>query len=411
LSRASGPDAAVGMDGYASVGAPCHATVKASEEDFQVEELVALEALGGLGQGGFPLYRVEKRSIDTMHMARELGVALRSRVSYAGLKDKKAVAVQFVTPASKKSARPQTVVRPRFTAELVGFLPRPMSRTSLRGNRFRVTLRDCCGEVADRVGEVFALAERRRLPNFYGHQRFGGPGGGTHIVGREIVGGRFEGAAEVMLTEPRPGDDQRAKAAREEMRRGNYRAGADALPASQDTERRVARRLADNPGDFVGALRAVDVRLRRLFVHAYQSYIFNRTVSLALAEGIDFSKYEHGDNWSSPPEGGGTTRIGGVNDPPPPGAVPMVQLVGYAYRDYGSRFDSLAEEVLKAEGVRARDFYVDEMPEVSAEGGFRLPHLSAAGLSCEVKGPVCVLGFTLGRGQYATVLLREVTKS
>jgi hypothetical protein len=33
----------------------------------------------------FPVYGVTKRSIDTMHMARELSAALRSRVNYAGL--------------------------------------------------------------------------------------------------------------------------------------------------------------------------------------------------------------------------------------------------------------------------------------------------------------------------------------
>ena len=88
----------------------------------------------------------------------------------------------------------------------------------------------------------------------------------------------------------------------------------------------------------------------------------------------------------------------------------MVQLPGYAYRDYGSRFDSLAKEVMAQEGVSAKDFYVAEMQEASAEGGFRIPHMTIADATCETEGEVAVLGFTLARGQYATILLREVVK-
>ena len=51
----------------------------------------------------YPLYRVEKRSIDTLHMERSLSEALRNRLSYGGMKDKRAVAVQYVTPTITKS--------------------------------------------------------------------------------------------------------------------------------------------------------------------------------------------------------------------------------------------------------------------------------------------------------------------
>ncbi len=118
-----------------------------------------------------------------------------------------------------------------------------------------------------------------------------------------------------------------------------------------------------------------------------------------------------GDNWAdTSPDGLVTSPPRGVRDNPAPGAVPMVQVAGYAFRDYGSRFDRCLKGVLEAEGVEPGSFYVKEMQEVSAEGGFRRPHLAVRDASWSVEGSEATLRFTLGKGQYATVLLREVLK-
>jgi tRNA pseudouridine13 synthase len=405
-------DREIGIEVYASQGPPCTARAKSLNEDFEVEESLALEEVSSEARPGyFPLYRVEKSSIDTLHMERQLSDMLRSRVTYGGLKDKRAVAVQYVTPTSRNSARPESIVGEKFSARLVGYLPRPISRGSMVGNRFRITLRGCCSGIEKNIEEVLALARLRRLPNFFGYQRFGAPGMGTHRVGRAIVRRDFAEAVRLMLSEPRPQDDEETAAAREEMVKGNYGEGLRMLPPHQDTEGMVARELERNPSDFVGALRAVPVRLRRLFVQAYQSFIFNRTVSIAVSKGFDISNYERGDNWGEPKdEGLAIPEARGARDPASPGAVPMVQLAGYAFRDYGSRFDALANEVMYDEGVSAKDFYIREMQETSAEGGFRIPHLLVGEASYRVEGTTAVLGFSLARGQYATVLLREIIK-
>jgi len=195
------------------------------------------------------------------------------------------------------------------------------------------------------------------------------------------------------------------------MADGRYAEGANMLPVHQDVERMVARRLSSEPEDWIGALRAVPMKLRRLYVQAYQSFLFNRTLSLALTKGLDISKYEQGDNWSEASEDGlVTTGIHGIKEHAPPTAVPLVQLAGFAYRNYGSRFDSCLEEVMTQERVSAKEFYVKQLQEVSAEGGFRRPHLAVADASYSCEGDRADLSFTLARGQYATILLREVMK-
>ncbi|HYA55171.1 MAG TPA: tRNA pseudouridine(13) synthase TruD, partial [Nitrososphaerales archaeon] len=77
----------VGIEFYASGGTPCAGRAKSSADDFVVEERITEFPLTGEGRPDyFPLYRVQKRSIDTLHMAMDLAGELRSRVSYGGLK-------------------------------------------------------------------------------------------------------------------------------------------------------------------------------------------------------------------------------------------------------------------------------------------------------------------------------------
>jgi tRNA pseudouridine13 synthase len=403
---------AVGIEFYASGGAPCSGRAKSSVDDFEVEEqLTGASFTSDEGPDSFPLYRVQKRSIDTLHMAKDLAGELRCNVSYGGLKDKRAVAVQYVTPTSRRSLRPLRVAKENYTAELVGYVAEPMSRARIAGNRFKVVLRNCCAEVGTRVEEAIRLSERRKVPNYYGLQRFGTSGVGTHLIGKAIVKREFEDAVGLLLGAPFPGESEAGRAASDAMLTQRYEEGIRFLPAGRDVERLVAMELIQHPHEWVRALRRVPIKLRRLYVQAYQSYVFNRTISRAIAEGEDISKMEPGDNWAEASTDGLTTSAPrGVRDNPTMRAVPMVQVVGYAFRDYGSRFDRRTAAVLESEEVKPGSFYVKEMQEVSSEGGFRRPHLAIQNASWKIDGYTATIKFTLGKGQYATVLIREILK-
>ncbi|MDG6985873.1 MAG: tRNA pseudouridine(13) synthase TruD [Nitrososphaerota archaeon] len=380
----------MGMEAYATTGERCPGRAKSSPEDFRVEELVSgIAAAKEPLPGYLPLYRVEKRGIDTMHMAEEISDVLKSRVSYGGLKDSVATASQYVTPTSVKSERPERISREKFSAELVGYVPKPLTRGSVVGNRFEIVLRDCCDEIGARAEEALDAARRRRVPNYFGLQRFGAGGAGTHVVGKALVKRDFEGAVKLLMG---AGEGRRH-------------------PSPEDAERSVARELDRHPGEWIRAMRAVSVRLRRLYVQAYQSYIFNKTLSLSLSGGEDVSEYQEGDNWAVPSEDWLTTSYPkSARERPAGRAVPLVQLAGFAYRNYGSRFDRYVELVMESEGVSPREFFVDEMQEVSAEGGFRRPHIAMVDGSVDIAGQTATLRFALAKGQYATVLLREIMK-
>ena len=411
----SGPpevEVLVGMGVYGTESPPCRARMRASDDDFRVTEVVNLEDLKGEeSPGAFPLYRLEKRGSDTFHVARRISKELESGVSFGGLKDKRAAAIQYLTPTSTRSRRPRLIEDPSFKAELIGYITRPFSRSRVAGNSFEITLRETCGEVEARIEEAYSLCRQRRLPNFFGLQRFGTRDPVTHLVGHALLRGDFEEGIRYLLSEPRMGEEESVREARGMAANGMYAEALRGFTESQDLEKMAARRLVEKPGDFLGAFRALPLGIRRLFVHAYQSYLFNRSLTKALLDSLDISVAVPGDNWSQLAADGLTAGgVHGAREVPLEGALPLIQLVGYSYRDYGSRFDRAVTEVLGEEGITPREFYVKDAQEISAEGGFRRAPMTARDLSYELSGGNATLSFTLARGEYATTLLREILK-
>ena len=61
---------------------------------------------------------------------------------------------------------------------------------------------------------------------------------------------------------------------------------------------------------------------------------------------------------------------------------------------------------MKQEEVTPKDFFIKEMQEVSSEGGFR-----QAAIDCsDYLSHDDVVEFTLSRGSFATIILREIMK-
>jgi tRNA pseudouridine13 synthase len=404
-------DLAAGMTVYATPGGRHQGKLRTTKEDFQVDEIFDLSQVEQERKPGYvPLYSLRKQGLDTPHAAKELADALKSNVNFAGLKDSSAVTTQYASARSTRAEDPLTVKGKGFDAERVGYLPRPITRGMIAGNGFRIVVRTD-SDITEHVDGVFRLCAERKLPNFFGYQRFGLKSMVNHRAGKALLLRDFKGAIELLLCEPRRGERTEAAEARGMFREARYREGQKLLSPKQDTERRVAAHLSEKPDDFFGAFRRIPILPRRLLIQSYQAYVFNLTLSRAVSHGLDISAAEKGDNWTELAEDGlRVGRIHGVKEPLPGKALPLVQLVGYAFRDYSSRFDLLIVQILKEEGITPSQFYLKEAEEVSNEGGFRQAPLLVTRMQHEkVEGGVA-LTFNLGRGEYATTLLREVLK-
>ena len=174
-----------------------------------------------------------------------------------------------------------------------------------------------------------------------------------------------------------------------------------------DIERQVLSALVAGK-DAVSALRAVPITIRRLFVQAYQAYIFNKCMSAAVMNGEGLLEPAAGDLCF---EMEGPATFGRIIKYDPASKakmVPAIRMAGYTLQPGKGRFENITRAVLQEEGVTAKDFYIKEMQELSHQGGFRQAPLWCMDFSYK-QNPLAV-SFKLPKGSYATTLLREIIK-
>lgn len=159
---------------YAHGGPPLSGLLRATADDFQVDEVLGYAASG---EGEHAFLRVRKRDLNTVDVARELARFAGVRqvnVGFAGLKDRHALTTQFFSV--HLPGRPDPDWR-QLDSDAMQVLSaqrhnRKIRRGSLRANRFLLTLRNLRGDCAQ-AEQVLATIACRGVPNYFGPQRFG----------------------------------------------------------------------------------------------------------------------------------------------------------------------------------------------------------------------------------------------
>ncbi len=374
----------VGLRAHLSKTGGIGGTIKKEPEDFLVEEITPDGTVLEIGEsqkfqdnpGDYVHFTLQKTNWGTMRavkaVARACGVS-RKRLKFAGTKDRRSVSAQRVSawkvPEKKlEKVRIKDIVLRDFAAsdEQVGL-------GGLKGNRFTVTIRevppDAGGRVEKIIGELGGKA-----PNFFGTQRFG-IRLNNHLVGKSVFKGDFKGAAMGYLCDL--GDEpEEATEARKSLRKtGDFKTALRTFPKYLGFEKSMLNYLVKHPTDFIGALRVLPKKLRKMLVHSYQGYVFN----LALSRHI---------------EGGDV-----------PEELPLV--------GYGTEPDRVSAGILEREGMSPGDFKVPSMPEMSLEGEMRRALVEFKGfevLDFNEGDSKIRVRFSLPPGAYATMLLRELMK-
>lgn len=400
--------------------------LRRTPEDFEVEEISILPPEDP--EGRFVIAKVWHRNWEANRLVRRLSTNLRvsrARIGFAGTKDGRSVATQLMSfdapiDAVRALSIPDVVVSDAYRAR------RGIAIGDLIGNRFTIRVADLREDVdvAGVCDEVRRhLQEAGGFPNFFGVQRFGSIRPITHLIGRDLVQGDFEGAVMRYVANPMDDEDSDANDARRALQesRDFERAFKD-FPQKLTFERTMIARLKDRPEDYVGALRTLPKNLLMMFVHAYQSYLFNKILSERIRAGMSIREPEVGDlilplSKTSVPDQDNPipvteTNLQKVARSTTEGKAFVSGLIfGTESQFAGGRMGEIERRVIEAEGVEKMDFQIVGLREASSKGIRRELLAQAKDLRIDFDGEVATFRFILNKGCYATSLMREFMKA
>lgn len=421
-------EADVGMLYYISDAAGTGGRLKEQPEDFIVREI---SSRPDRTEGGrFTIATVTVRNWETNRMvrllSRELGVS-RERIGFAGTKDKRAITTQLmsfevpVDDLQKVKLKDLTISDP-YPAK------RGMAIGDLVGNAFEIHVTQCVQPAAAVPGIVATVQQEIAacggFPNYFGVQRFGVVRPITHKVGEFLVRGDIEGAVRCYLSDPSRSESAAAAAARQELRtRSDWKELLKLMPDELSFEKALVSHLIDVPDDWAGAINALPKNLQMMFVHAYQSYLFNLMISERIRRGLPLNRPTVGDivvpldadrNPAHDQQILATERnLDLVERQIKLGrAYVTAALFGSQTQLAEGEMGEIERQVIAAAHLRPEDFVIPALPHCTSEGSRReiLCPVRDLKCQCEADGSYRV-AFSLPKGNYATCLMREFMKS
>lgn len=312
--------------------------LKQIPEDFIVNEKLSLKFDDS---GKYSYFIMKKRDYSTFDAIKTVAKHLNikeSMINAAGLKDRVAITTQHI---SINNGPKKNIDLKDINLEYLGQGKERLAVGGLDGNNFEIVIRN----IESLPKEV------KFVPNYFDSQRFGRDGD-NHEIGRLIIKKDFEGAVDILV---------------------------------KKNVRKVVEFIEKSKNNYVGALRCIPKKILQIYISAYQSYLWNKTV-----EGL--IQDDEIDNSSE------------------------LSLPGF-----NIDIDGLEESYLpifREEGIHLRDFIVRQIPEISTDGFPRKIYSEVIDLHIgellnddlnEGKKKVTVK-FFLGVGNYATNAIRYMLR-
>lgn len=400
--------------------------LRKTPEDFQVDEVSVMPPVHE--DGRFVVAKVWHRNWEMNRLVRRIGTNLRisrAKIGFAGTKDGRSVATQLMSfnaplEAVKALAIPDVRVLEAYRAR------RMVEIGDLIGNSFRVRVADI--DPATDAGSICQSVKERLdglggFPNFFGTQRFGSIRPITHLIGRDLIRGDFESAVMRYVANPMDDEPSEANEARRRLQETrDFEQALKEFPQKLAFERTMIGYLSRNPGNYLGALRTLPANLLMMFVHAYQSYLFNITLSERIRRGLSIKEPLVGDlvlplNKLSLPDHDNPVLVTADNlekarrNAREGKAFVSGLLYGTESVFAEGEMGEIEQAIVEREGIDRLDFEIVGLREASSKGTRRELLAPYKDLKIEFGEGEATFSFTLNKGCYATALLREFMKA
>ncbi|MDK2826608.1 tRNA pseudouridine13 synthase [Methanolobus vulcani] len=423
----------MGIELYSTHTEGIGGVLRQEPEDFIVKEITNREE----GDSGKHLIlELTKTNWDMHHlvrdMSRKLGIS-QKRIGFAGTKDKRAKTTQKISIYDVSEEDIENFYLKDVNLKVIGRSNRSIGLGDLYGNEFIITARDIDIK-SDELNKTLEattkeIDEYGGVPNFFGVQRFGAVRPVTHLVGEQLLRGDAEKAALIYIAKSFPDEIDDVKQVRNFVwETKDFAEGLKTYPLRLRYERAMMHYLVENPGDYAGSFSVLSPNIRKMFIHAYQSYVFNRIICERIEKGLPLNVASSGDiicfrNKEGLPD---TTKMQAATDENVDGMNNLLKrdrafitapLVGYESEFAAGTPGELEKNVFHETEMSQESFRMKTIPDLASKGLRReiLLHCKPEFVTAEDelnpgKSKV-TLTFSLPKGSYATTVLREYMKT
>ncbi len=386
--------------------------IKQNPEDFIVEEIMSdgtvLEIDKNIEKtdknGRFLYFVLQKKQWSTEGAISRLSRGLHAkfkRFNWAGTKDKQAITTQLVSGFAVNKKAIQHIKLKDIQINGVWYEDKKLKLGDLTGNRFKIKIQNI--EDQNAAEKIQKINEQLggKFVNYFGEQRFGTIRKNTHLIGEQIIKEDYEAAVREFLMNEKGEINEEASQARINLRETlNYEKALEEFPSYLRLERTMIEWLAKYPNDYVNALRKIPRGISLLFMHAFQSYIFN----LELSERVKNKDFEAKENeyyctlnkYGFPEIEKKADKSENTQD-----RILCTNIIGYE-----SQTNEIEDRLLDQFNVTKENFKLKQFQELSSKGTFRpffTPYKNLRFISEDAQ-----ISFDLSSGSYATVLLQKL---
>ena len=314
--------------------------LKQIPEDFKVVEIPLFEPSN---TGKYSICILTKKNYNTedalIEVSKQLNVP-RKNIGFAGTKDKVAITKQRISVIASP-IKISSFSHKNISLEFLGSNDDPMSLGRLKGNRFEIIVRGLLGNEK--------INGDKKFINFFHKQRF---------QENNVVVGKF-------------------------LLKKDYRSAVDILKDDFVFGKKILAHLEKSTNDFVGALKTLPKKILTLYLHAYQSHLWNLAV-LELLKQDDLPK-----------------------EVPIPGFSPFVA---------DDKTTGVLNNLMSVEGISSVDFLNRDIPYLCIEGTTRKTVCEVTNLlvsaffddELNASKKKLKISFDLGPGAYATNIIEQL---
>ena len=317
--------------------------IKQLPEDFIVNEISKINAQENGQYAYYLLKKTSHTTIDALQiLSKKFKIPLKN-FGFAGNKDRNAITEQLISIYNGNKTM-EGIKLKDIELKYLGNGSKEIYLGGLKGNEFVIAIRNLEKDDISSIKEKIK-GNQILMPNYFGEQRFSN---NNSIIGKSIIKKDFKKAINLVLE------------------------------SNSDCNEKIKTHLQKQKNDFIGALKIIPFKLLKLYVHSYQSYLFNKTLEQYL-ETINIK----------------------------------IPIVGFSTELNNHSTEKLIKKIFKEEKITSRDFIVRAIPELSSEGAereifvkindFKIIKIEKDELN-ESKEKI-IVSFSLPKGCYATVLI------